>query len=61
MERATAGQTPATAKDCTQIPIPFERSGEHLTIRASTVGDTFARWYGPVIAQDENSGNKSQK
>jgi uncharacterized membrane protein len=61
MKRAAAGQTPPTAEDCTQIPIPFERSGEQLTIQASTVGDTFARWYGPVISQDGDSGNRIEE
>ncbi len=51
MMRAVAGQTPASEKDCTQIPIPFERSGERLTIRASSVRDTSMRWYEPVVSE----------
>lgn len=61
MERLAAGQTPALEKDCTQIPIPFERSADRLTIRASAVRDTFESWYGAVISQDGNSANGSQK
>jgi uncharacterized membrane protein len=47
MERATPGQIPAPEKDCTQIPIPFEKSGDRLRNRASTVLDTFTCWYAP--------------
>lgn len=60
MERIANGQTPALPKDCTQIPIPFERSGDHLIIRASVVADAFARWYRPVIVQDQNLRGANQ-
>lgn len=49
MMRAPPGQT-APAKDCAQIPIPFETSGDRLTIRANSVDATFARWYRPAIS-----------
>lgn len=61
MPRAISGQTPTAENDCTQIPIPFENSGDRLTIRASAVRDTFTRWYGPVISGEENRTNESQK
>ena len=61
MVRAATGQTPAPGKDCTQIPIPFERSGDRLTIRANSVRDTFTRWYGPVISENDNSAKGSEK
>ena len=53
MERLARGQTPASGIDCTQIPIPFERSGESVTIRASAVRDAFAQWYVPGFSKDE--------
>ena len=49
MVRATEGQALGIQKDCTQIPIPFERSGNRLTIRARVVGDTFTKWYGTQL------------
>src|SRR5579871_4402625 len=61
MERASVGQKPAAGKDCMQIPIPFERPGDLVAVRASTVGETFARWYGPVVAQGGNSTATDQK
>ena len=61
MERATAGQTLSPEKDCTQIPIPFERSGDQLKIRAQSVSDTFAQWYTPVIGQADTPINGTQK
>ena len=61
MMRAVAGQTPASEKDCTQILIPFERSGDRLIIRANSVRDTFTRWYGPVISENDNSASGKQK
>ena len=61
MMRATAGQTPASDSDCTQIPIPFEQTGDRLTIAPNAVHDTFTRWYAPVLLQDENSARRSLK
>jgi uncharacterized membrane protein len=49
MVRATEGQVLGSEKDCTQIPIPFERSGNRLTIRARAIGDTFSKWYGTQL------------
>jgi uncharacterized membrane protein len=60
MVRAVAGETPPTRNDCTQIPIPFERSGDRLTVRARAVNETFTRWYGPVISQDRNEGTTTR-
>ena len=60
MIRVTAGQTPATDSDCTQMPILFQRLGDRLTIRAGTVRDTFTRWYAPLIAQNKNSSSGNQ-
>ncbi len=60
MMRALDGQTPPSEPDCTQMPIPSERSGDQLTIRASSVRDTFTRWYSPVISENDNSANQSQ-
>ncbi len=45
MERLTAGQIPAAEKDCKQVPIPFERSGDQLTVRAHAVREVFTRWF----------------
>ena len=53
MERVGAGKMPASASDCTQVRIPFERSGEDVLIRADAVRETFARWYVPGKAADE--------
>lgn len=61
MPRAIPGQVPAADKDCTQIPIPFDRSADRLTIRASAVRDTFARWYGDGISGGRNRTDGSQK
>ena len=41
MRRLSHGQTPASAIDCTQIPIPFERIGDNVVIRANAVRDAF--------------------
>ena len=61
MERMAAGQTPSPVKDCTQIPIPFGRSGDHLAIQATAIADAFAHWYSPVIAtQGANSRSANQ-
>jgi hypothetical protein len=51
MERLARGQTPPSAIDCTQIPIPFERSGESVVIRASAVRDAFTQWYVPSLSK----------
>jgi hypothetical protein len=53
MERLSRGQTPASSVDCTQIPIPFEISGDSVLIRASAVPDAFAQWYVPTLSQDK--------
>jgi hypothetical protein len=53
MVRLVRGQTPASAIDCTQIPIPFERSGESVVIRASAVRDAFEQWYAPMLSKDK--------
>jgi hypothetical protein len=53
MVRLARGQTPAPGIDCTQIPIPFERSGESVVIRASAVNDAFAQWYAPMLSKDK--------
>ena len=50
MERLTRGQTPGPEKDCVQIPISFERSGDRLIVRANTVRDTFTHWYAQAAA-----------
>ncbi len=50
MERLAPGQTPGPEKDCVQIPIPFERSGDRLVVRANTVRDTFTHWYAQAAA-----------
>jgi uncharacterized membrane protein len=49
MVRATEGHVLGREKDCIQIPIPFGRSGNRLTIRAGAIGDTFSRWYGTQL------------
>jgi uncharacterized membrane protein len=59
MIRAAAGQTPVAEKDCTQIPIPFERSGDRVTVRATSVRVMFARWYGSVVS--ENAGDAAER
>lgn len=61
MPRAIPGHMPAPEKDCTQIPIPFDRSADRLTIRASAVHDTFVRWYGTVISGEGNRTGGSRK
>ena len=53
MMRLAGGQTPDAGIDCTQIPIPFERSGEGVVIRASAVRDAFAQWYAPILSKDK--------
>lgn len=61
MVRAVAGQTPGAEKDCTQIPIPFDRSGDRATIRATSVLATFGQWYGSIVSQnggDTGAGSK---
>ena len=60
MTRVLAGRTISTESDCGQIPIPFERSGDRLTVRAGAVRDTFTRWYSPLLAQ-RDSGSRNQK
>ncbi len=52
MVRLSAGQTPATEKDCKPIPIAFEKSGNQLVVRGDTARATFARWYAPGLAED---------
>ncbi len=52
---ATTGQTIPAEKDCSQIPIQFEQSGDRLTIRANSVDATFARWYGPAISHSASA------
>lgn len=59
MERLANGQTPTLAKDCTQIPIPFERSGNRAVVRARAVADAFDRWYRPAIAEEPPLGNQN--
>lgn len=61
MMQAPRGQTIAPEKDCTQIPIPFEMAGDHLTIRANSVDATFARWYEPVVAQKASAPTEPRK
>jgi uncharacterized membrane protein len=61
MMRVTARLTPESASDCTQIPIPFEQTGDRLAISANAVHDTFTSWYAPVLLQDENSARRSQE
>lgn len=61
MPRAIPGQVPAAKNDCTQIPIPYERSGDRVTIRASVARDTFTHWYGPVISSIRDRSHESQK
>jgi uncharacterized membrane protein len=58
MERAASGQRISPEKDCTQVPIPFEVSGDHLTVRASSVDDAFALWYAPLISEGGDSNAK---
>jgi len=53
MERLGRGQTPASGVDCTQIPVPFERSGDSVLIRVSAVHDAFAQWYVPILSKDK--------
>ncbi len=53
MVRLNAGQATPSDGDCTQVPIPFDRSGDRLKVRASAVRDTFARWYEPAVSQDD--------
>lgn len=51
MTRVLTGQTISAESDCEQIPIPFERSGDRLIVRADLLRDTVVRWYSPVLAQ----------
>jgi hypothetical protein len=53
MERLGRGQTPASGVDCTQIPTPFERSGDGVLVRSSAVRNAFAQWYVPILSQDK--------
>lgn len=45
MERLSVEQSPGPEKDCKQIPIPFERSGDQVIVRANAVRDVLTRWY----------------
>lgn len=58
MMRLSRGQTAASGADCTQIPIPVERSGETVVIRASAVRDAYAQWYAPILSKDQHEGQK---
>jgi uncharacterized membrane protein len=51
MTRVLPRQTISAESDCGQIPIPFERSGDHLKVRADLLRNTFTRWYSPGLAQ----------
>jgi uncharacterized membrane protein len=52
MERVAHGHLPRPEPDCTHVPIPFERSAGNIIVRAQAVADAFARWYGPVLANN---------
>ncbi len=52
MRRLAGPQTPGSEIDCTHIPIPFERIGENLVVRASSVRDAFAQWYMPIVSKN---------
>ncbi len=52
MQRLTNGQTPVSEIDCTQIPIPFERIGDTVVVRANAVRDAFRQWYLPMISRN---------
>jgi hypothetical protein len=59
MVRLGRSQTPTPEIDCTLIPIPFERAGENVIVRASAVNDAFAQWYMPIVSKDKpDSGRK---
>ena len=53
MERLSPGQTPASGIDCTQIPIPFERSGDSVLVRSSAVRDGVGQWFVPILSKDK--------
>jgi len=61
MERLRTGQTPSAEKDCKLIPVAFEKSATQLVVRGDAVGETFARWYAPVPAQDAPPPTKGKR
>jgi hypothetical protein len=58
MPRLSRTQTPPSEIDCTQIPIPVERIGDNVVVRANAVRDTFAQWYVPIISKDKPEGGR---
>jgi Membrane iron-sulfur containing protein FtrD-like len=52
MPRFARGEVPGAEKDCKHVPIPFERSGGNVIVRAQAIADVFARWYASVIAEN---------
>lgn len=51
MPKVAPAESPGLEKDCTHIPIPFERSGGNVLVHAQAIAETFAHWYAPVLAQ----------
>lgn len=43
------GQEPSPKADCTLLPLPFERRGDRLTLRAESVRAAFEKWYALVL------------
>ncbi|HLG97878.1 MAG TPA: Fe-S-containing protein [Bryobacteraceae bacterium] len=58
MQRLSHGQAPASEIDCTQIPIPFERVGDNVVVRANAVRDAFRQWYVPTISTNRPEGGR---
>ncbi len=61
MERVARGQLPGSEQDCKHVPIPIERSGGDVIVRAQAVADAFARWYAPVVADNAEKPRGKEK
>ena len=58
MQRLSHGQVPASEIDCTQIPIPFERVGDNVVVRANAVRDAFRLWYVPMMSTNRTEDGR---
>jgi hypothetical protein len=56
MLRLSRTQTPPQEIDCTHIPIPVERIGDNVIVRANAVRNAFVQWYAPTISKDAPMG-----
>jgi uncharacterized membrane protein len=61
MERVRPGEAPGTDKDCKQIPIPFDQSGDRVVVRADAVRAAFAQSYAPMISENGTPLHESHK